>query len=265
MDSEFTDEDLERFKRRDYNDSARRQISWDSYAVLMKRAADHLLQAHLRYLNNKPPLQVVVEGGPGWEEANDFGLINVYYMLMGLSIENVAKGIIMVNHPEYLTEAGITKIDRHDIRNLMIENGINEFREYDDILSQLEKYVLWMGRYPISKSYDRHEVVPDPIDLDRLNELYNIFYKRLRIERRLDKMRQKCNKTFKEFMAAQQDIVAFFTQDNTMNDIRDQYPQYSKDLIIHVLRDYAEGIADETEKYRLIFKLDRWDLGYYDE
>ncbi len=50
-----------------------------------------------------------------------------------------------------------------------------------------------------------------------------------------------------------------------MNDIRYQYPKYSKDLIIHALEDYAEVLVDENTKRDLLFAIDRWKLGYDDE
>ncbi len=58
----------------------------------------------------------------------DTELMKIYYMLMGYSIENRIKGIIMVNHPEYLTEEGLKKIGRHDIRQFVEgkwDNGIS--------------------------------------------------------------------------------------------------------------------------------------------
>lgn len=265
MSYQHTDEEGERFRRLDYEHRGRWQINWDSSAQMLKRAADLLFKAYEQDRATAPPLRITVEGGPGWEGSYDVQLNRVYYMLMGLSIENLVKSIIIVNHPDYLTDKGLTRIDKHETHELLNENGITEFKEYDDILKELVKYVTYKGKYPVSKSKEEHEIIDEPIDLKRLNDLYNALYKRSKVERRLEIIRKKCNKTFREFTDAQEEIVEFIAKNTTMNDIRSQYPKYSKDLIIHVLEDYAEVMVDGDAKKDLLFTVERWRLGYDDE
>ena len=108
----YSDEEMERFRKTDYEHKGRWQINWDESANALKRAADHLLeiyQANSAERNSRPGLHITAEGTPGWMEVYDTELMKIYYMLMGYSIENRIKGIIIVNHPEYLTEEGDRK------------------------------------------------------------------------------------------------------------------------------------------------------------
>lgn len=263
MDSSESYKLVEKYKKMDYEHSGRSQISWDTSAEALKRAANLLLIAYKQYMTTAAPLLITVEGGPGWEESNDSRLIPIYYMLMGLAVENYVKGIIMVNHPDYLTEDRLTKIDKHETYDLLNEHGITDFKEYDDILHQLAEYVTSKGRYPITKKLEEHRIVNEPIDPDRLDNLLTKLYKRSKIERRLKAIRNAGdNITFKGFMDTQQEIIAFINPDVSMKDIRDQYPKYSKVLIFHVLGNYAEDIGDKKVKRHLLTIAERWNLGY---
>jgi uncharacterized protein (DUF433 family) len=249
----------------DYEHRALGQISWDTSAQVLARAADHILNAYKRDRAAAKPLRVVAEGSPGWHEANDSRLIPVYYMLMGLAVENYIKGIIMVNHPEYLTEDGLTKIDKHETYDLLNENGITEFKVYDDILHQLAEYVTSIGRFPVTKRIKDHKIVNEPINIGRLNRLLDDLYKRSIIERRLKIIRNKGETiTFQGFKYAQKELIAFINPNVSMKDILDQYPKFSKNLIYHALDDYAKDITDKNEKNRLLIKMERWNLGYED-
>jgi hypothetical protein len=149
---------------------------------------------------------------------------------------------------------------------LLNENGITEFKEYDDILHQLEEYVTSKGRYPITKKSEDHEIVNEPVSLDRINCLLSDLYKRSRIERRLKILREKGDKkTFREFMEVKKEIIAFITSEVSMVDIRDQYPQYSKDFIIQVMQNHAEKIADKKKNILLQIVIERWRLGYEED
>lgn len=258
--------ELEKFRKLDYEHSGRSQMSWETSAQVLKRAADHLLKAYRQDRAKAGPCRVVAEGGPGWEEANDSRLIPVYYLLMGYAVEDYVKAIIIINHPEYLTDDGLTRIDKHETYDLLNENGIPEFKKYDEILHQLVEYVTSMGRYPITKKFEDYKTIYEPIDSDQLNCLLNDLYKRSKLERRLDILRRKgIAKTFREFVEIQEEICAFITPEVSMKDIRDQYPQYAKDLIIQVMQNLAEDIADRKNKRYLRMVIDRWDLGYEDD
>ena len=174
---------IEKYKKHDYEHSGRSLMAWETSAQALQRAAAHLLDAHRRYRDAMGSFNMVAEGSPGWMESYDFHLMPIYYMLIGYAVENYIKGIIIINHPEYLTDDGLTKIDKHETYDLLNENGITEFKKYDDILRQLVEYVTSIGRYPIGKKAERHEIVHEVIDRDRLDCLLNDLYKRSRIEK----------------------------------------------------------------------------------
>lgn len=261
---EYSIEENEKFRKSDYEHKATWQINWDASAGILKRAADLLLDAYhfkCAELDSHPGPHMSAEGVEGWMEHYDTALMRVHYMLIGYSIEDLIKGIIMSKHSKSLTD-GLEKIIGHNTRELLRGDGITEFKVYDDILEELEKYVTWKGRYPIPKKDKDHEVVDEPIDLARLNKLYEKLYKRSKLERRL----RKCNKEYHEFKDVQREIVSFIaTPRMTMTRILEAYPQYSKELIIQVLEDYIEDLCDERKKQELRTTVGRWELGWDDE
>ena len=107
-------------------------ISWESYAKSLKYAADIIIE---RYRS------AVVESSHNFggrmnvpaEEPyeRDLRLISTYYLLMGLSIENLAKGIVVIRHPEYLkknTELDKKLIGTHNTNWLLNNNNIYGFK-----------------------------------------------------------------------------------------------------------------------------------------
>jgi len=104
---------------------------------------------------------------------------------MGLAIENLAKGIIMVIHPEYLksnAELNKKKIRTHNVCGLLDNNDICGFEEDKELLNALSTRVIWMSRYPVplerkNFSWETHWMNPESIDnlykrlYDRLDEL----------------------------------------------------------------------------------------------
>jgi len=257
---------IEKYKKIDYEHSGRSLMAWENSAQALIRAAGHLLDAYKRNRATAGACHITAEGAPGWMDTYDSRLMPIYYMLIGYAVENYVKGIIIINHPEYLTEQGLTKIDKHETYDLLNENHITEFRKYRDILLQLRGYVISNGRYPIGKKADEHEIVSEAIDCDRLDDLLKDLYKRSRIERRLDFLRIKGNAiTFQEFLGAQEEIVAFISSNVSMIDIRDQYPKYAKELIIQAMKNHAEDLKDEEKKKHLRMVIERWDLGYEED
>jgi len=249
-----TDEELEKFRKEDYERHVKLQINWDISAQTLKRASHHLKRAYLEETASRGgKSRITVEGGPGWEEAYDGRLMPVYCMLMGLAIENLFKGIIMINHPEYLTPEGLTRIDKHEMHEIIDDSDLTyeltEFKKYEDLLRKLAEYVKWKGKYPASKLCEDFESVdelPDPI---QINELFNALYKRSRRERRrkILKDHHKIDISIHKFLDIQMEIVGFRKSDTKIEDILDAYPQYQKPLIEHVLGDFNEPRSEKEE------------------
>ena len=80
----------------------------------------------------------------------------VFKMLMGLSFENLLKGMIVANRGAAGASGKIDKdITTHKIGNLiplLNRSQVPLSREEEDLLTGLEGYVVWAGRYPFPKS-----------------------------------------------------------------------------------------------------------------
>jgi hypothetical protein len=117
--------------------------SWERYAKLLKRAADIIFDVYkVPYdkLCSLPNPYYGIDEEIGQDD-EDLHLKEIYYLLLGFSIKNLVKAIIMIKHPENLTGEGLTKIDKHETFDLLNENGITEFREFGAILKELTEYV----------------------------------------------------------------------------------------------------------------------------
>jgi hypothetical protein len=265
-----SEEELQKARMEEYKHGALGQINWDSSAWKLKRAADNLLRIYLAARSaadsHRGP-RIFVEGGKGWEEHFDEQLIGIYYMLMGLAIENLFKGIIMVNHPEYLTQDGLEKINKHETYEFLVDPALRdllkEFDEFKDILAELAEYVKWKAKYPISKSYKEFEPLDGFIDRDSLIQLYASLNKRARRERRLQIIRKHGNApiSIQEFMNIRKEILAFMAASTKIKDIMDSYLQWDETIIFHVLEDIAEDLGDESKEKELKLKIELFKLG----
>jgi hypothetical protein len=190
---ELTEDDIKEMIEDDFKKGALciGPSSWERYAKLLKRAADIIFDVYkvpydkLCSLPN-PYYEIDVELG---QDDEDIHLKEIYYLLIGFSIENLVKAIIMIRHPENLTEEGLTKIDKHETFDLLNENGITEFREYGAILKLLTEYVKWKGRYPVPLKQEYFSWSLDTLDPKDANSLYEKLYKRLNLEKRLKDLR----------------------------------------------------------------------------
>jgi hypothetical protein len=71
-------------------------------------------------------------------------------MLIGLALENMAKGLMVHGQPGLVTGDGLSNlIKKHDLPSLVASVGIVLDAEQREGLSLLTDYVVWAGRYPI--------------------------------------------------------------------------------------------------------------------
>ena len=88
--------------------------------------------------------------GDELEDHWDSQLIGVYFFLMGCSLENLLKGILMSLHPEYFQASGeLIRIQSHDLVKLCRRCNIDLSQEEKELLTKLTTYVTWAGRYPV--------------------------------------------------------------------------------------------------------------------
>jgi hypothetical protein len=166
----LNDEELEKMIDADFIERAKGLgvKSWKQYLRSLKYAADVILE---RY---KPAIKELSSQCGGrmdvpeeeWFEL-DTRLIHTYYLLMGLSIENLVKGIIMIRHPEYLksnTELIKAHIGNHNTNQLLKSNNIEGFTDDENILNALSKCVIWMSKYPVPFKRENFEWGCDWVD-----------------------------------------------------------------------------------------------------
>jgi hypothetical protein len=162
MEAEKWDRVQEHIRARQFELGARLPLSWKSVSLVLKHAADRLYDlqhdATLRIIRReaeKPKRGLETEGsrvleGEELEDPLDSQLISTYYLLMGYAIENLLKGILMIQHPEYFkANSKMTDIKSHDLSDLCKCCDISIQQEEADLLDKLTTYVKWMGKYPI--------------------------------------------------------------------------------------------------------------------
>lgn len=177
----LTDEEFERMLDDDFvmNALGTGPTSWKWHARSLKNAADVVLD---RYRPAITKLSSMMGGRMNvpeeeWYE-RDARLISAYYLLVGLAIENLAKGIIMAMHPEYLKnnmEINKEKLRTHDVYYLLETNNICGFDKDKALLNALTTCVVWMSRYPLPfkrENFSWGSNWMDPVDIENL-------YKRL--------------------------------------------------------------------------------------
>ncbi|MBI1882070.1 MAG: hypothetical protein HYR94_28175 [Chloroflexi bacterium] len=168
MDAEKWDRINERIKARHFELGACLPVSWKSVSLDLKHAADRLYDlyhdATLRIIEQS--LEEIKEGektedsraleGKELEDFLDSQLISKYFLLMGYAIENLLKGILMIQHPEYFKpNAKITDIRSHNLVNLCKRCKISLRQEEADLLNKLTRHIEWQGKYPIPLESDK--------------------------------------------------------------------------------------------------------------
>lgn len=83
-------------------------------------------------------------------------LWRIYLLLAGLALENLAKSVIVGQHPELVTREGLSRDwpgTGHRLRELFRRAGINLSWEETRLVLGLQRYVEWGGRYPVPKQF----------------------------------------------------------------------------------------------------------------
>ena len=86
-------------------------------------------------------------------------LVPVHRYLMGMSLENLLKGVLAVQGEEVLTDGKLSKkFSKHKLCKLAdsIDSSGFTFTLTDrEVLGTLELFVVWAGRYPLPTSIDK--------------------------------------------------------------------------------------------------------------
>jgi len=92
---------------------------------------------------------------PVIEDEKTSSLMTTYRFLIGLSFENLIKGILHTQGNKVTENGKFTKLfSKHDLVYLVKKldpSKINITKEEKNILNELTPYVIWAGRYPFPK------------------------------------------------------------------------------------------------------------------
>jgi len=132
--------------------------SWLNQAQLLKTAADEVSK-QVKIGADAITAQI------GWVDP-------VYRYLAGITIENLLKGIIIADHPEFIREDAMVEwLTDHQIWTKHADQlkiiKLILTKEEENLLRVLEHYVMWVGRYPIAETAEAY--AEDQLDILRLN------------------------------------------------------------------------------------------------
>jgi hypothetical protein len=95
---------------------------------------------------------------PVTEDEQTVSLMPTYRFLIGLSFENLIKGILHTQGHKVVQNGEFTKLfSKHDLVYLVSKldpTRMSITKEELGILRELTPYVIWAGRYPIPKSHN---------------------------------------------------------------------------------------------------------------
>ncbi|WP_147275187.1 hypothetical protein [Thioalbus denitrificans] len=123
---------------------------WWLQARRLKRGADLIWEIYekevQRFLND--PDGFHEEERLAGTTSVDIEMCNVYYFLLGLAVEVLAKGILVGRDPKCLSK---NKKYNHNIKGYISECGISFDEKKKELLDALSTIVQWKGRYPAPK------------------------------------------------------------------------------------------------------------------
>jgi hypothetical protein len=147
---------------RQHTGSMRFPLLWLVTAYRLKRAADHLFAvsevARNKFLERtmaehraRKKGMTLPEPLSNEDEINlhtDMDQISTYFMLTGLAIENIAKGILVVRDPDLVSDEGEFKLNTHNLAYCVEQCGLVLSVREKEVLNALKEFIVWAGRYP---------------------------------------------------------------------------------------------------------------------
>jgi len=122
-------------------------LSWLAQAQELKMSADALLP-HLKEAFNIPPAL------PGAQKKR-FAFFHSYMLLIGLSFENLIKGIFIGRNPALVSKDKL-KSEILERKGHGIADGARKIITLDQhefhLLQRVEEFLFWAGRYPLPLS-----------------------------------------------------------------------------------------------------------------
>lgn len=167
---------LDQLNARQFKLAATEPFSWLFRSENLKRAADHLFEIY-HTASTRSMEQFVAEVKAGMREGGrvlegqeledllNSELVTIYLMLMGYSIENLLKGKLLQQNPQFFKPTNkMDDFNKHDLIDLANRVGFKLTKSERAILKELTNYILWQGKYPIPLQYkndrDRKRGIP---------------------------------------------------------------------------------------------------------
>jgi hypothetical protein len=153
--SQKTDTWLQELKNTSFECNMESPEAWLNAAWKLKRAAEEIDTFSLlgRGFSNH-----TAKG----RDAELLLLMPVYRLLMGLSFENLLKGIIVAHGKPAGSKGKLDKsFKEHEISKLLEQLDTNKcalISEEREILKELQQYVIWAGRYPIPLTAKNYQI-----------------------------------------------------------------------------------------------------------
>src|SRR5438128_5199933 len=133
--------------RRMFREGGGNPSSWLHSAEALMRAARSLLP--IIEADGRGILDATV--GDAFEAA----VTPIYMLLVGLAIENLAKGIYVARNPTACSSDNLPReLTTHKAIELLESLDVSLSQAEVSLLERIETFVLWAGRYPIPRRLD---------------------------------------------------------------------------------------------------------------
>lgn len=101
--------------------------------------------------------------GQELEDFHDSQLYPVYLLLIGYAVENLIKGIIFSKDPSLIDSNGkLSKAHtNHNLVTLYKAAGLSPDQDTKDLLNGLGEYIVWRGRYAVTKERNKYVMQRD--------------------------------------------------------------------------------------------------------
>ncbi|MHA1749525.1 MAG: hypothetical protein ACTSYF_12870 [Promethearchaeota archaeon] len=163
MNKELWEKIFKRMKTQQFELGIKTSLSWIYVARNLKHAADRLFAIHIvsseRIIKKLGDEAIRGTSANGMktlspeetEEMLDASLITTYYFPIGLSLENLLKGILVKKKRDEITPWNRKFPDFircHDLLKIANKCGLNIDNEESILLEKFSEYIIWRGRYP---------------------------------------------------------------------------------------------------------------------
>ncbi len=105
---------------------------------------------------------------PSKEMNEKLALFESFMLLLGLSVENMIKGYVIINYQLNNTSTSFKNLKElknkacggnngHELSKILASCDFEVYKAEKDLLERLETFVKWAGRYPIPQDRQKFE------------------------------------------------------------------------------------------------------------